>query len=68
MSVFLVEGPDGSKSMVEARTKVGAIRHVALKQYKAERLSTGEALRLSRDEGLELEIVYVKKNKTNKNV
>jgi len=41
MAIYLVEGPNG-KTLVETRTKQGAINHVTAKEYTAIVVSTTE--------------------------
>lgn len=55
MAVYLVEGPKG-KTLVECRTKVSAINHVAGKDYKVETLTTKELSKLMND-GLKVEFL-----------
>lgn len=45
MAVYLVEGKDGSKRLVETRTKASAINHVSNNDYKATALNTSELVK-----------------------
>lgn len=45
MAVYLVESKDGSKRLVETRTKAGAINHVSNKDYNATALNTSELVK-----------------------
>lgn len=65
MAVILVEGPNGNKTLVEARTKSKAIAHVAAKEYKATTLNTTDMVKHIKA-GMEVETVVekVKEEKT----
>lgn len=44
MAAYLIEGPNGTKNIVECRTAKSAIAHIASKDYKATTLKTSELL------------------------
>lgn len=56
MAVYLVENKDGSKRLIETRTKAGAINHVANGDYKATALNTSSLVENIRS-GLVVETV-----------
>ena len=43
MAIYLVEGPNGTKRLVDTRTKSAAIQHVASKEYTAKPLGVADA-------------------------
>lgn len=45
MAVYLVEDKDGNKTLVETRTKAGAINYVSKDEYKATSLNTSELVK-----------------------
>ncbi len=56
MAVYLVEDTQGNKTLVETRTKAGAINYVSRNEYKATSLNTGELVKLIKT-GMEVETV-----------
>lgn len=57
MAIYLVEGPGGSKSLVETRKAKGAINHAAHKLFKATPLDGSEIVKAVTVDKLVLEKV-----------
>lgn len=56
MAVYLIEDSKGNKTLVETRTKAGAISYVAQKEYNATALNTSQLV-LQIKAGMQVETV-----------
>ncbi len=56
MAVYLIEDSKGNKTLVETRTKAGAINYVSRDEYKATSLNTTELVKHIRS-GMEVQTV-----------
>lgn len=63
MGVYLVEGKDGSKRLIETRNKSVAIQFVAESDYTAKVLNTSQLVREIQD-GLKVETIPTKEKPT----